>query len=671
MGSGEPYRAIEAPAAGRGRRTATTLALTAAILVALVLVGVLVARAGVSNTHRDRALARERHSYEVMLAARSVEASMASAEAALGRFSISADRLMGSTYYADWTLAGAQIDKLRTLVGNDPVEVRLVARLSQLYASRGRELGRPAAHAFRHEGDRALTLFNATGRSQKIVEIDTLLETLRAHELATLERRYDQSDAAAADATSLVTLLSLTGLALLAAAGGLAWAVMVAIGRRRRAEAAADDAADRADWLRAAVTERTRALSDANARLEAEIGERAVAEAQLHQMQKMEAVGQLTGGIAHDFNNMLAVVVGGLELARRRLPTGHTAAEHIDRALDGASRAAALTRRLLGFARAEPLLPEHVDPCALIAGMSELIDRSLGERVAVETRVDPGCWPVFVDPLQLENAILNLAVNGRDAMESGGRIVIAAGNVALTDDAIGTLAAGDYARIEVSDDGRGMTPEILARVFEPFFTTKPAGQGTGLGLSQIFGFARQSGGDVAIRSAPGTGTTVTLYLPRAAARVLPARASAEIVPLVPPAPPPSGRPVLLVEDDPRVRISTAGALEELGYTVTACECGADALTALAVDPTITVMVSDVVMPGMTGPELAATVRERHPQVAILFVTGYAGEDGGELIGEALLRKPFTVAALERATAEAFARAGANAPGPATAVAAAG
>ena len=601
MGSGEPYRAIEAPAAGRGRRTATTLALTAAILVALVLVGVLVARAGVSNTHRDRALARERHSYEVMLAARSVEASMASAEAALGRFSISADRLMGSTYYADWTLAGAQIDKLRTLVGNDPVEVRLVARLSQLYASRGRELGRPAAHAFRHEGDRALTLFNATGRSQKIVEIDTLLETLRAHELATLERRYDQSDAAAADATSLVTLLSLTGLALLAAAGGLAWAVMVAIGRRRRAEAAADDAADRADWLRAAVTERTRALSDANARLEAEIGERAVAEAQLHQMQKMEAVGQLTGGIAHDFNNMLAVVVGGLELARRRLPTGHTAAEHIDRALDGAGRAAALTRRLLGFARAEPLLPEHVDPCALIAGMSELID-SIARRSASRSRRGsiPAAGRCSSIRFQLENAILNLAVNGRDAMESGGRIVIAAGNVALTDDAIGTLAAGDYARIEVSDDGRGMTPEILARVFEPFFTTKPAGQGTGLGLSQIFGFARQSGGDVAIRSAPGTGTTVTLYLPRAAARVLPARASAEIVPLVPPAPPPSGRPVLLVEDDPRVRISTAGALEELGYTVTACECGADALTALAVDPTITVMVSDVVMPGMTG-----------------------------------------------------------------------
>ena len=375
-------------------------------------------------------------------------------------------------------------------------------------------------------------------------------------------------------------------------------------------------------------------------------------------MQKMEAVGQLTGGIAHDFNNMLAVVVGGLELARRRLPTGHTAAEHIDRALDGASRAAALTRRLLGFARAEPLLPEHVDPCALIAGMSELIDRSLGERVAVETRVDPGCWPVFVDPLQLENAILNLAVNGRDAMESGGRIVI---------------AAGDYVRIAITDTGAGMTPQVLERVFEPFFTTKPAGKGTGLGLSQVFGFARQSSGEVAIRSAVGEGTEVALYLPRhrgVAAEI--AAAEPELA-----GRDGGGEAVLLVEDDARVRAATAAALEELGYRPVACGGGEAALALLGARRDIRLLVTDVVMPGMTGPELAAAVRVLWPEIAILFVTGYVGEagDAESLSGADLLRKPFTIAQLGRAVAAASARAveaGAlNAPAPAPRAAAAG
>jgi CheY-like chemotaxis protein len=390
--------------------------------------------------------------------------------------------------------------------------------------------------------------------------------------------------------------------------------------------------------------------------------EREAAESRLRQMQKMEAVGQLTGGIAHDFNNMLAVVVGGLDLARRRLETeAEEVGRHIDNAMEGANRAAALTRRLLGFARAEPLLPEAIDPGALIDGMSDLIDRTLGERVIVTTKVADDAWPVWVDPMQLENAIINLAVNARDAMDGAGRLEIAVDNVTLADGEIGQAKAGDHIRVAVTDSGCGMTPQVLERVFEPFFTTKEVGKGTGLGMSQIFGFVRQSGGDIAIRSAPGQGTTVSLYLPRGnkaavATPTMPAPIQTSI-PARPVETRLAGEPVLIVEDDPRVRAATTAAIAELGYRPVACGSGEDALVLLGEHGEINLMITDVVMPSMTGPELGAAVRARHPGVGILYVTGYAGEaaEGGELEGEAVLRKPFTISALEKAVDDAMRR----------------
>ncbi|HEY0271292.1 MAG TPA: ATP-binding protein, partial [Sphingomonas sp.] len=455
------------------------------------------------------------------------------------------------------------------------------------------------------------------------------------------------------------------------AAAALGWAVLDAMARQRRTQAEADAADDRAAWLETAVAERTEALSAANARLQSEMATRATAEAQLRQIQKMEAVGQLTGGIAHDFNNMLAVVVGGLDLAKRRLALeADEVGRHIDNALEGANRAAALTRRLLGFARAEPLLPEAIDPGALIAGMSDLIDRTLGERVKVETRIVADCWPVWVDPMQFENAVLNLAVNARDAMDGAGTLTIAVDNAALAAGEVAALAAGDYARVAVIDTGSGMTPEVLERVFEPFFTTKPVGKGTGLGLSQIFGFVHQSGGEVAIRSAPGAGTTVALYLPRGTAAPRIERPAAAPIPIRAPRPA-SPEPVLVVEDDARVRAATVGALEELGYHPIACADAGEALATLSVRGDLRLVVTDVVMPGMTGPELAAEVRARHPGIGIVFVTGYAGEAGanagagGGLEGQAVLRKPFTIAALERTMTQAMARLdAASAPRPA-------
>jgi signal transduction histidine kinase len=642
-------------------------ALLAGAMVVAALIVFLIVQAISSNRQRDHALARERHSYDVMLLTRSVEASMTRAEATLGRFATSGDRDMGTGYYNAWVEAGSSIDKLETLVGQDPEEVRLVRQLRGLYGARGAELDPVATRAYYKQGWPALTLFNDAGHSKRIVDIRRTLDAISDHESAILQDRYDESDAAAIQADQTVRLLSIVGVALVGAAGVLGWVAVGAIRRQRRAREDAEAADERAAWLEHAVAERTRALSEANERLHQAAADQAAAEAQLRQMQKMEAVGQLTGGIAHDFNNMLAVVVGGLDLARRRLE--NEAAEvgrHIDNALEGANRAAALTRRLLGFARAEPLLPEAVNPATMIADMSVLFDRTLGERIAIRTQIAADVWPVWVDPLQLENALLNLAVNARDAMDGAGRLEIAVDNVTLKIGEIGEAHPGDYVRIAVTDTGCGMTPEVKERVFEPFFTTKPVGKGTGLGLSQIFGFVRQSEGEVAIRTAPGEGTTVSLYLPRgrriAAAVAQVAGRSVDPMPLpVVPRPivaPGRPEPVLVVEDDPRVRISTVAAIEELGYAPVACDSGEQALSVLADRRDIRLMISDVVMPGMTGPELAVQVRERHPRVGILFVTGYAGEagDGGELEGQQVLRKPFTVAALERAVGEALAHA---------------
>jgi CheY-like chemotaxis protein len=372
----------------------------------------------------------------------------------------------------------------------------------------------------------------------------------------------------------------------------------------------------------------------------------------------MEAVGQLTGGIAHDFNNMLAVVVGGIDLARRRLGGPRREVEvHLGNAMDGATRAAALTRRLLSFARAEPLLPEQIKPKELVGGLTDLLDRTLGERITV--RVEGGGeWPVYVDPHQLENALLNLAVNGRDAMDGEGVITITTSDVSVGAGEMGELAAGDYVRIAVADTGAGMTEDVKRRAFEPFFTTKEVGKGTGLGLSQIFGFARQSGGEVTIDSAVGQGTVVSLYLPRsriqaAEVRMHPAMtgpARSEV------AAERSGARILLVEDDPRVRSATVEALEDLDYQPLACASGEEALAAFERQG-FDLVISDVIMPGMTGPELIRVLKRRFPDLAVLFVTGYVGEGEGEdLIGYELLRKPFTVDALNEAVATALSRA---------------
>jgi signal transduction histidine kinase len=390
------------------------------------------------------------------------------------------------------------------------------------------------------------------------------------------------------------------------------------------------------------------ALERAHDRTRTEMAARAAAEDELRQAQKMETIGQLTGGIAHDFNNMLAIIIGSLDMARRSRGANESRVDRgIAAALNGAERAATLVARLLAFSRRQPLSPVPIDVNRLVTGMSDLLRRTLGERVTVETVLAGGIWPCFADSGQLENAILNLAVNARDAMEAaGGRLMIESANVTIMPyEASSELGAGDYVLIAVIDTGVGMAPAVIRRAFDPFFTTKEVGKGTGLGLSQVFGFVRQSGGHVTIASEMGKGTAVRIHLPRHAGEV--AAALDEAMPVAV-----TGRPdevILVAEDEPGVRQISVDALRELGYTVLAAANGEEALRLLEREPAVTLLFSDIVMPGMNGPALGEAARRLRPGLRTLYTSGYtpeAQDDRWPGEGEgAMLAKPFTIAQL--------------------------
>jgi signal transduction histidine kinase/ActR/RegA family two-component response regulator len=398
--------------------------------------------------------------------------------------------------------------------------------------------------------------------------------------------------------------------------------------------------------LESRVRERTVALEDANQRLRDEAASLAAAEARIRQMQKMEAVGQLTGGIAHDFNNMLAVIVGSLDIAKRQLHVDPAKSERfIANALDGAQRGAQLTARLLAFSRQQPLAPRPLDANTLVRETSELLHRSLGENIRLETALVEDPWRIFADAPQLESALVNLCVNSRDAMPEGGSLSLRTANVQLsnTDGAGGDEHSGDYVAILVCDTGCGMSPEVLARAFDPFYTTKAPGQGTGLGLSQVYGFVRQSGGHISIDSQPGKGTTVSIYLPRyAGSDQGEAAPSAKISPVT------LGNKevILVVEDEDRVRTMTVEALRDLGYDVIAASGSQQALDELSSIPHLHLIVTDVVMPGMNGPALADHIMALRPSVKVLYTTGYARNavlSEGVLDREVgILPKPFTI-----------------------------
>ncbi|WP_428483580.1 ATP-binding protein [Rhodopila sp.] len=394
-----------------------------------------------------------------------------------------------------------------------------------------------------------------------------------------------------------------------------------------------------------------RELAEANDRLLRESAEREQVEDALRQAQKMEAVGQLTGGLAHDFNNLLTGITGSLELLQARVAQGRLGEmdRYITAAQGAASRAASLTHRLLAFSRRQTLDPVPTNPNRLITGMEDLIRRTAGPAIFVETVLAVGLWTTLCDPNQLENAVLNLSINARDAMPDGGKLTIETANVWLDERAAHErdMAAGQYIVVCVTDTGTGMPPDVVGRAFDPFFTTKPIGMGTGLGLSMIYGFARQSGGQARIYSEPGQGTTVRVFLPRHAAaetsqnppepQALPERAEAN-------------ETVLVVDDEPTVRMLVAEVLEELGYATIEAADGPSGLQIVLSEARIDLLITDVGLPGgLNGRQLADAARHRRPDLKILFITGYADNAAvGKGVlerGMQVMTKPFAMTAL--------------------------
>lgn len=424
--------------------------------------------------------------------------------------------------------------------------------------------------------------------------------------------------------------------------------VLIDIEGRRAVEAERDRALAALrtlnDTLEQRVQERTKALLDA--------------EEALRQAQKMEAVGQLTGGLAHDFNNILAGISGSLELMKVRLAQGRISdiERHLNGAQSAVKRAAALTQRLLAFSRRQTLDPKAADLNRIVADMHDLIGRSVGPAITVETIAAGGLWNTFVDIGQLENALLNLCINARDAMPHGGRLTIETANRWLDDIAAMQRAVqpGQYVSLCVSDTGTGMSPDVVARAFDPFFTTKPTGQGTGLGLSMVYGFAGQSGGAVRIYSELGQGATLCIYLPRhlgeAGEDDLP-QSDENMV-----ATAPGSKTILVVDDEPLVRMVTVEVLSDLGYHVLEAEDGPSALKVLAACPELDLLVTDVGLPnGMNGRQLADAIRAPRPELPVLFVTGYAENavlNHGHLErGMQVLTKPFAADVLARRVRE--------------------
>jgi signal transduction histidine kinase len=524
------------------------------------------------------------------------------------------------------------LDGASALVSDNPQQQQALGELRALIADKLEELRRTVAARKADHAEAALAIVSSDEGRRTMDEVRALLATMEAEENRLLADRQ----------TSAVTSSTLLRWGV-----GASFLLVCVLGalvgyftRHSFAQIAA--ARDR--------------LMVANAELIEQVRRREQVEGQLRQSQKMEAIGQLSGGIAHDFNNMLGVITGALDLMQRRIRTGDFGIERfMEAAIKATERAAGLTHRLLAFARQQPLAPEPINANKLIGNMSDLLRSTLGEHIRIETVAAAGLWLTKADAHQLESAILNIAINARDAMPDGGHLTIETGNVFL-DDAYCRQNAeaepGQFVLIAISDTGTGMAPEVAARVFDPFFTTKPAGRGTGLGLSQVYGFIKQSRGHIKVYSEPGDGTSVKIYLPRLTGETEKLER----------APPPAAQRgdarevVLVVEDDQLMRQMSVDALTDLGYGVVDSGSAMEALRVLDGRPDVKLLFTDVVMPEMNGKKLADEALRRRPDLKILFTTGYtpnAVVHGGVLDpGMNFLGKPFTLeqlAAKVRAT----------------------
>ncbi|WP_395645546.1 CHASE3 domain-containing protein [Terricaulis sp.] len=522
-----------------------------------------------------------------------------------------------------------ELDALAAAAEGDAVRSAHVARLRELATRKLDELDQTIALQQRGQPALARGIVLANRGKALMDELRGVLAAAEAREQARVSERMAEVDRGGRQLRLVILLaaLLLVGIAALM--------VVTVRGAMRELRAARDSA------------------EATNLRLIEEMGGREKAEAKVRQMQKMEAIGQLTGGVAHDFNNMLAVIMSALQLAQRRIDRGEAGAgRFIDAAMDGARRAAILTSRLLAFARRQPLTPQVIDVNRVLGGMSEMLRRTLGEQIDFETVLAGGVWKVNADVNELENALVNICVNARDAMPGGGKLTIESANASLDEEYARhnvDVTPGQYVMIAITDTGQGMSPEVRAKAFDPFFTTKDVGKGTGLGLSHVHGFLKQSGGHVAIYSEVGHGTTLKLYLPRTQLAESTAEAPATAGDEIPHGDP--GTLVLVVEDEERVRLLSVASLRELGYTVIHADRGAAALDLLDKHPAVTLLFTDIVMPDMSGRKLSDEALRRRPDLKVLYTTGYTQNaivHNGVVDADArLLMKPYTLADLAR------------------------
>ncbi|WP_254601960.1 CHASE3 domain-containing protein [Sphingomonas bacterium] len=602
MGSLAPRRIPFLPLAG------LTIALIAGI--GAILIGRSVAA---SNSWVD-------HTIGVQVAIVQLEGQLTAEESAMRGYMLRGDAKL----YTDLATAHAQIQslvrRLREETRDNPTRRAELDGLTPLIDLRHRFAMERVALRRHYNAPPPRSAVATPGAGETAAEIRARLRRMFAEEQRLLTARQKQTQA-------LTTWLSI------ALAGTVVLVVIVAY-------LTVTESRNRFLSLRVAHREARAAVIAARAEMQA----REEVEAQLRQIQKIESIGQLTGGIAHDFNNMLAVVVGSLELAQRRAADPIRLARHLADAREGAERAATLVTRLFAFSRRQALAPVAIEPNRLVATMRDLFDRTLGESIVIRTDLADEPWRIHADAPQLENALLNLAVNARDAMDGKGVLTIATRNHRLTEPAQRgrlEIAPGHYVEISVADTGTGMSEETRDRAFDPFFTTKSVGKGTGLGLSQVFGFVKQSGGHVLIESAIGDGATIRILLPRFEGEVAAAESASHADG---PQVPGHGGRVLVVEDDDRVRHISCDALRELGYDPLPTADGEKALALLQRDPTITLVFSDVVMPVMSGPQLAIEARKLRPGLPILFTSGYThdGEDSLVEAGQIIVPKPFTI-----------------------------
>lgn len=629
---------------GGGARWRTILLVVMALAGGASVVALVLTLAD-ANRQRDRALEAQRHSYDVMILARTLSGTIAQAEASLGRYVISGDRRLGQLFSDNWEAAGSELDRLDHIT-SDGQQPRIDA-LRRAYLQRGQDLNVIALSTRYRQNAQAIALYYRARRAPALAAIDTSLDALGREERRLLDQRAAAATRSVGRSSEIAAVLAAFGALLVLGAAALGLITVRSLAEAAVAQAEAGAARDRAEELAAAVAQATDDL-----RLQ---------EARLRQVQKMEAVGQLTGGLAHDFNNLLAGISGALELMNTRINQGRfTDVEKYMVAAQGASRrAAALTHRLLAFSRRQTLDPKPTNVNTLVRGLQDLLQRTVGPSIAVRTADAPDLWPTLVDPSQLENAVLNLCINARDAMPDGGKITIETSNRRIDDSSSlrKDMPEGEYLSLCVSDTGVGMTPDVLEKAFDPFYTTKPIGQGTGLGLSMIYGFAKQSGGQVRIHSSVNQGTTVCIYLPRHMGEAENEEAKAERLD-VPAAQ--YGETILVVDDEPTVRLLVTDVLEELGYTVIEATDSSGGLRVLQSDVRIDLLISDVGLPGgLNGRQMADAARESRPDLKVLFITGYAENallNSGQLEpGMSVLTKPFAVDALATKIHELIAR----------------